>query len=109
MKDQQIKLYYKNTTAEMIGTEHGINAEDLKIIAKKTVEAVGKVNDDRDAKKIDEFSYQFLSRKPLTDIAELEDEIDDLKDKKGLKNTAEDLAEEQRSVFTEELRREGNY
>jgi hypothetical protein len=33
--ESQIKLYYKNVTAEVIGNEHGITEAQLKALAKK--------------------------------------------------------------------------
>ena len=58
----------------MIGADHGINAEDLKIIADKTVEAVEKVNNDRDTNQI---PYRDLpyDKQMLKDIKKMADEL----------------------------------
>ena len=58
----------------MIGTEHGINAEDLKIIAKKTTEAIKKVNSDRDAGKT---PYRDLpyNKQMLSDVKQMADQL----------------------------------
>lgn len=44
---QQIKLYYKNVTADIIGPEHGINAEQLNRLAEKTSPLIKKINEQR--------------------------------------------------------------
>jgi len=47
--ESQIKLYYKNVAAEVIGDEHGITAEQLKALAKKTSPLIQKLNEERKA------------------------------------------------------------
>ena len=49
MVESQIKLYYKNVTAEVIGDEHGITAAQLKTIAEKTSPLIQKLNKERQA------------------------------------------------------------
>lgn len=44
MRQSEIKLYYKNVTAETIGAEHGITAEQLKAIAEKTSPLIQRSN-----------------------------------------------------------------
>ena len=51
MPEPKIKLYYKNVTADVIGTEHGISNAQLKAIAEKTLPIISKLNEDRKAGK----------------------------------------------------------
>jgi len=44
---QQIKLYYKNVTADIIGPEHGITQEQLNQITEKTDPLIKKINEQR--------------------------------------------------------------
>ena len=43
----QVKLYYRNVTAEVIGAEHGISAEQLKGLAEKTCPLIAELNQQR--------------------------------------------------------------
>jgi len=45
--ESQIKLYYKNVTSEVIGTEHGITDAQLKALAKKTSPLISQLNKER--------------------------------------------------------------
>ncbi len=45
----EIKLYYKNVMAEMIGDEHGISEAQLKELAEKTTPIIKRVNEQREA------------------------------------------------------------
>jgi len=45
----QIKLYYKNVTADCLGTEHGITDAQLKALAKKTSPLISQLNKERKA------------------------------------------------------------
>ena len=45
MPDSQIKLYYKNVTAQVIGAEHGITPDQLKELDQKTSPLISKLND----------------------------------------------------------------
>ena len=47
----QIKLYYKNVTSEIIGSEHGITSPQLKDLAEKTLPLISKLNKERKAGK----------------------------------------------------------
>jgi glucose-6-phosphate isomerase len=47
----QIKLYYKNVTAEIIGSEHGITDAQLKTLAEKTSLLISQLNKEREAGK----------------------------------------------------------
>jgi len=49
MVQSQIKLYYKNVTADVIGTENGITSEQLKDLAEKTLPLIQKLNKERKA------------------------------------------------------------
>ncbi|RKY25819.1 MAG: glucose-6-phosphate isomerase [Planctomycetota bacterium] len=51
MLQSQIKLYYKNVTAEIIGEENGITPEQLKSLSEKTSPLIGKLNEERKAGK----------------------------------------------------------
>jgi len=51
MAEPQIKLYYKNVTAEVIGAEHGITAEQLKDLAEKISPLIQNLNEERQAGK----------------------------------------------------------
>ena len=46
MADKQIKFYYKNVLAEIIGTEHGITKEQLDALAKQTTPLVPRIKDE---------------------------------------------------------------
>ena len=45
---KQIKLYYKNITADIIGPEHGITDEQLKLLAEKTTPLISRLNEQRE-------------------------------------------------------------
>lgn len=47
MPESQIKLYYKNVTAEIIGGEHGITDAQLKTLAQKTSPLISWLNKER--------------------------------------------------------------
>ena len=47
MSEQQIGLYYKNVTAEVIGDEHGVTAKQLKELAEKTLPLIKRLNEER--------------------------------------------------------------
>jgi glucose-6-phosphate isomerase len=49
MADPQVKLYYKNITAEVIGAEHGITAAQLDSLAGQTSPVIQEVNRQREA------------------------------------------------------------
>jgi len=44
--DKQIKFYYKNVLAEVIGAEHGITIEQLNALAKQTTPLVPRIKDE---------------------------------------------------------------
>ncbi len=47
MAESKIKLYYKNVTADVIGTEHGISTQQLDALAKKTAPLISQLNLER--------------------------------------------------------------
>jgi len=51
MPESQIKLYYKNVMADIIGDEHGITDEQLKDLAEKTSPLIRQLNNDKKAGK----------------------------------------------------------
>lgn len=51
MKNTEIKFYYKNVTAEVIGDEHGITPEIFKSLAEKTTPIIKQLNAERLANK----------------------------------------------------------
>ena len=48
MASPEIKLYYKNVMADVIGDEHGIRPEQLKELAEKTSPLISKLNKERE-------------------------------------------------------------
>ena len=81
MAQPQIKLYYKNVTAEIIGPEHGITPEQLKTLAEKTSPLILQLNKKRKAGQTPyrdlPFSAQIAQQvKKLT--AELKDRCENL-------------------------------
>jgi hypothetical protein len=44
---EEIKFYYKNIMAEIIGSENGIGHEQLKILADKTLPVIAEINRQR--------------------------------------------------------------
>jgi len=51
MAQSQLKFYYKNVTADVIGTEHGITDAQLKALAEKTSPLILQLNKERQAGK----------------------------------------------------------
>ncbi len=51
MTAKQIKLYYKNVTADVIGSEHGISSEQLAELKQKTTPLISQLNAERKAGK----------------------------------------------------------
>ncbi|MFB0524796.1 MAG: hypothetical protein ACETVZ_04605, partial [Phycisphaerae bacterium] len=47
MSESRIKLYYKNVTADVIGSEHGIAEKQLKDLVKKTEPLISRLNKER--------------------------------------------------------------
>ncbi len=57
MQQSQIKFYYKNVTAEIIGTEHGITVSQLKTLSEKTTPLISQLNKER---KVGQTPYRDL-------------------------------------------------
>jgi len=79
--ESQIKLYYKNVTAEIIGDEHGITDAQLKTLAEKTSPLISLLNKERKAGKAPYRDLAFNEKtvqkvKKLT--AELKDQCENL-------------------------------
>ena len=51
MGTEQIRLYYKNATAEVIGEQHGVTSEQMRTLAEKTTPLVRRLNEERRAGK----------------------------------------------------------
>ena len=51
MSQGRIKLYYKNVTSDVIGSEHGISPEQLKDLAEKTTPLISQLNAEKQAGK----------------------------------------------------------
>ncbi len=49
MSNSQIRLYYKNVMADVLGEEHGITDEQLKALAQKTSPVINQLNEERKA------------------------------------------------------------
>jgi glucose-6-phosphate isomerase len=52
MKQHQVKFYYKNVTAEILGSEHGITEKQFDQLAEKTEPLIEQLNADRKAGKV---------------------------------------------------------
>jgi glucose-6-phosphate isomerase len=76
VSESQIKLYYKNITAEIIGGEHGITNSQLKNLAEKTSPLILQLNKKR---KAGETAYRDLpyNRETIQKIKKLTAEIKD--------------------------------
>jgi glucose-6-phosphate isomerase len=72
----QIKLYYKNVTAEIIGNEHGITDAQLKTLAKKTSPLILQLNKERKAGKTTYRDFAF-NEKTVQKVKELTAELKD--------------------------------
>jgi len=72
--ESQIKLYYKNVTAEIIGDEHGITPAQLKALAEKTTPIIGKLNKERKAGQTPYRDLPF-NKKTVQQVKELAGEL----------------------------------
>ena len=81
MSEPQIKLYYKNVTADVIDEEHGIADTQLKALAEKTLPLISQLNKERKAGKT-----------PYRDLAFNEKTVQKVKELTGqLKDRCENL------------------
>jgi glucose-6-phosphate isomerase len=81
MAESQVKLYYKNVTAEIIGTEHGITAVQLKALVEKTSPLIQQLNEERKAGKTPyrDLPYDRQTPQQIQNlIAELKDDCENL-------------------------------
>ena len=81
MNQSKIKLYYKNTTAEVIGDKYGINQEHLKELAKQTTPIIKVINEKREAGQTPYRDLPFnteISRQVKALVDELKDECENL-------------------------------
>ncbi|MCK4752655.1 MAG: glucose-6-phosphate isomerase [Planctomycetes bacterium] len=77
MAESKINLYYKNVTAEIIGTEHGITTEQLDNIAEETTPIITQINTER---KDGKTPYRDLPYKKET-VEQVKELAEQLKDK----------------------------
>jgi len=76
-----IKLYYKNVTAEIIGDEHGITKEDFTELAEKTPSSIIQLNKERKAGKTPyrDLPYSKENPKRVKDlVAKVKDDCENL-------------------------------
>jgi glucose-6-phosphate isomerase len=81
MSESQIKLYYKNVTAEIIGDEHGIGSEQLRALEQKTSPFVKRLNKERAAGQTPyrDLPYNERTAQQVTSlVAELKDGCENL-------------------------------
>jgi len=81
VSESQVKLYYKNVTAEVIGPEHGIAADQLKQLAEKTSPLISQLNKERKDGRTPYRDLPFnkeISRKVRELVAELKDRCENL-------------------------------
>ncbi len=77
MREEQIKLYYKNVTSEIIGDEHGITVGQLKSLAEKTSPLIEQLNKERKEGKT---PYRDLPYKTKT-VKQVKETADEFKDR----------------------------
>jgi len=81
VSESQIKLYYKNVTSEVIGTEHGITEKQLKALAEETSPLISQLNKERKDGRTPYRDLPFnkeISRKVRELVAELKDRCENL-------------------------------
>jgi len=81
MAQSQIKLYYKNVTARVIGDEHGITPAQLKALAQKTSPLIQKLNKERKAGQTPYRDLPFkteIAQHVKKLVAELKDDCENL-------------------------------
>jgi len=81
VSESQIKLYYKNITADVIGSEHGITEKQLKDLAQKTEPLISELNEERKAGKTPYRDLPFnteIPRRVKKLIAELKNDCENL-------------------------------
>ena len=83
--------------------------EDLEIQKELLEDQRDQLKEDKKEGKIEQLTYQKLSQRIVEPINRLEDQIDELKDKKAVKRKAKEQAEWDRSKITKELKQSGAY
>ena len=81
MPKQEVKLYYKNVMADVIGNEHGITPGQLKELAEKTSPLISRLNEEKRAGKTPYRDLPFnkeISQKAKGLVAELKDRCENL-------------------------------
>jgi len=81
VSESQIKLYYKNVTADVIGSEHGITEQQLKDLAKRTEPLISELNEERKAGKTPYRDLPFnteIPRQVKKLVAELKNDCENL-------------------------------
>ena len=81
VSESQIKLYYKNVTSEIIGSDDGITPEQLKALAGKTSPLIQKLNKERHAGQTPYRDLPFnkeISKEVKELVAELKDRCENL-------------------------------
>ena len=81
MPKSQIKLYYKNVTAEVIGAENGISPEQLDGLARETSPLIQKLNSQRKARQTPyrDLPYNKKTPQQVKELAaELKDDCENL-------------------------------
>jgi glucose-6-phosphate isomerase len=81
MAQSQIKLYYKNVTEEVLGSEHGITDTQLKDLAQKTSPLISQLNKERKAGQTPYRDLPFkteIARQVKKMVAEVKDNCENL-------------------------------
>ena len=81
MSESQIKLYYKNVTADVIGPEHGITDNQLRDLAKRTEPLISELNEERKVGKTPYRDLPFrteISQQVKDLVTQLEDDCENL-------------------------------
>jgi len=76
VSNSEIKFYYKNVTAEIIGAEHGITSEQIETLAKQMSPLILQLNEERKAGKTPYRDLPFSEESPRK-IKELVGELKD--------------------------------
>lgn len=81
MTKSEIKYYYKNVTAEVVGDDHGITSEQFRVLAEKTSPLISKLNEERKNGKIPYREMPFnneISQQVTSLVAQLKDGCENL-------------------------------
>jgi glucose-6-phosphate isomerase len=72
--DSQIKLYYKNVMAEVVGDQHGITEKQLNELAAQTTPIIKKLNDERKLTPYRDLPFRTEISQDVQDLASAFDE-----------------------------------